>query len=420
MTCFHCGAQLNSNDIFCSKCKTPVLTEDDAALANFNRALQESGLTQFNSAARIAGSLPEPFNSYPEKTTRTPDPLPEPFNSYPTSVPRPKTKMRGETRGEAQSEIRDEIRGKSEPPAKADKFADKFADEFSFEFAEESVEEKTGYTGSRLKLILITIFVFLAVLVAAFYFLIIHPTGAPIPRPGSTGGISTGDTGTPQGDASAGSSSSTGGMGTGSSAVSSIKLTDDGREQSEFHVRINETIVLQARLGPEGADAEVTWASGDPEILDVVQTGSGGRDARITGRAAGVVDIIVSAGGIEANYPIFVDDFPLHVQLADAIEYTTTTIWITILWMTGPDADYETLLIRDPDSRQWVMEDFSSGIDVSPVFNFENKSFVIEIPATDMSFYLFNDMTGHSQNSDGTNSEDFIWWFSTIHIEPEG
>ena len=31
MYCIHCGGQMSKSDIFCSRCKTPVLTEDDIA-----------------------------------------------------------------------------------------------------------------------------------------------------------------------------------------------------------------------------------------------------------------------------------------------------------------------------------------------------------------------------------------------------
>jgi len=399
MTCFHCGATLEKSDIFCIKCQTPVLTEDDAALVHFNKTVQDADLIQYSNTARVTSSLPQPFNSNYTESSRFSSSLPQPFNSSHTENRQFTNNVR----------ITDEI--KSPRDIKPHRDIKPPGDIEPHNNTEESDEEQSGYQGSRLKLILITVGVCLALVGVGFYFLI-QPPATQGNRTDRVPAISSG--GSSQSGTASGSAS------VGSSAVTSITLLEDGRIQSVFHVKINETIVLQARLEPDGANAEVNWSSGDPEILDIVQTGSGGLEARITGKAAGVVDIIVSAGAVEESYQISIDDFPVHIQLADAIEYTNTAIWLSLLWTTGPDADYESLLKRDPDSRKWVMEDLNGVIDIEPVFSIENKSFVIGIPNTGKSFYLFSDMTGHYQNPDGSESDDFSWWFSTTQIEAEG
>ena len=199
--------------------------------------------------------------------------------------------------------------------------------------------------------------------------------------------------------------------------ITEIQLMFNGRVQTEFHTGVNSAISLQALLIPEGADGEVFWKSSDPDILEVSLNGDG---AVIVGVAAGVADIIVSAGDLEFYYIVFVDNLPFHEQLENAVADKDTPVWLTLSWTGTSAAGRETLFERAAGDNVWSLEDTSGRSGILPVFSSEDNVFIIELPDSSRLYYLFADGSGHLSNPDGSDKEDFIWSFMTTLIEPEG
>lgn len=382
MKCFHCGENLNKSDIFCIKCTTPVLTEDDAALVNYSKALPnvEHDAGQYSDTMQFISETP-PDSKQSQNT--------QPKNTQPKIT----------QQGRAQTE-KDKI--KSAPPKKGK---------------------------SRTFVIVTTIAVCIALIGIGLFFLVWFPQ---LQQDGRTPAIS--DNGTDDGtdaetdngtdlNADLNADLSQAGPGTDtelpSQEITAINIFSGGRVQTQFHAMVNETITLSARIVPEGVDADITWTSSDPEVLEVVQVDARGLEARITGLTVGVADIIVSAGGFEHYYVVFVDNFPMHLQLESAIESDGTPILLTILWSSGPYADENTYLERDGDSQAWTMSGAYRTGEINPIFDWDDNALTITIPTSSRMFFLFAD-SGNFKYPDGTDRDDFFWWFTTIQIEPEG
>lgn len=370
MRCFHCGESLSKSDIFCIRCKTPVLTEDDAALVNYNIALPnlENNTEQYSDTMHFIGETPT--DSEQSQTI--------------------------------QSQVIRQGRGQAE---------------------EKQIELAPPKKGkSQAFVIIVTIAVCIALVGIGLFFLVWFPQ---LQQDGRAPIVSDNGTDNGSGNGSdANADSNQAGPGTDSEfpaqTVTAINILSGGRVQTEFHAMVDETITLSARIVPEGVDANIVWISSDPDVLEVVQVDARGLEARVTGLAAGVADIVVSAGDFEYNYIVFVDDLPMHLQLESAIESADTSIWLTIFWSTGPHSDEDTTFERDGDSHVWTMGGASGTGEVTPIFGRDENAITITLPTSSRIYFLFADSTGNFKYPDGTDSDDFFWWFMTTQIEPEG
>jgi len=202
--------------------------------------------------------------------------------------------------------------------------------------------------------------------------------------------------------------------------VTSIEVLRGGRVQTEFHVSVGETVLLTSRLSPEGTTGNVTWSSSDPEILEVTQSDPSGVEAKVVGLKAGVEDIIVTVDDIEVRYIVFVDTMPITMQLENALSDPETPIWLTISWLDDSLFGQERVFERDSETGTWTLESATERGEVEPTFENDDGIIIISFPDTDLMYYLFDDATGYYKNLDGTEIEDFMWWFKTTLIEPEG
>ena len=205
-----------------------------------------------------------------------------------------------------------------------------------------------------------------------------------------------------------------------SQEVSSIPVSSGGRIQTEFHTMVNDSILLTAQIVPDGAGSDITWSSSDTDVLEVLPVDQRGQEAFITGVSAGVADVIVSAGGFEARYVVFVDDLPKHLQLEHAIENTDSTIWLVVTWVSGENTGREYVFERDEKNLEWSLEVISVINTVEPVFGRDENAFTILFKDSTRIYYLFPDGTGHYMNPDGSDDDEFTWIWGTLRIEPEG
>jgi len=202
--------------------------------------------------------------------------------------------------------------------------------------------------------------------------------------------------------------------------VSEIVLFNNGRLQVEFHVSVGETIILTSGLLPEGAVSDVIWSSSDIEVIEVTQTDSTGFEARIVGVGPGVADIIVSAGGVEETFVVFVDNLSVIIQFEDALNDEDLPIWLTIMWIDEDRLGEQLVFERDKDNQLWMMESAAERRAVSPTFINENGVMTIRFSDTDSVYFLFDDGMGFYGHHGAPDNENFLWWFKTEIIEPEG
>ena len=409
MQCKHCGGKLDKTDIFCIRCKTPVLTEDDDVtsmlhtnIARLTTNTPQSDDAELTDANTFSGDAPNSDDTTLADTTLSTDTAPYRKSDTSTdAVPNSDTVRFTNTSpsADATPQNTDAAQSANEPTKKSK------LPEFY---------DPPKKKNSRAAVIITTILVCVTLMGIGLYFLI-RPS---VPQQDTTSSVIQVDTDDDpeQGD----SDTDTDPIRTQPQAVTSIMLSSGGRAQTEFHTRVNETILLQAQLEPEGVYANITWESSDPDVLDVVPFDSSGQVANITGKAAGVADIIVTAGGIEMAFVVFVDDLPMHVQLENAVENGNESIWLTMRWIGGQRSGQEVLYERTVDSHQWTMEDASGISVVEPTFAMEDNAYTISFPTTTRVFYLFADGTGHFRNPDGSENEDLTWEFMTIRIHPEG
>ena len=357
MDCLNCGAELHKNDIFCINCETPVLTDDDLELMA-NMDFEQTGDALQDTITRSAS-----------------DSI---FDSL--SLDEDEDSEEQHEEGELQDEY----------------------------------VRKNG--GSR-KAIIITASIVCAVIIGFGIFLWLRPSSAP---PGESDPLppvndinnpderpnENGTENTPPPDVI--------------NTVSAIEVLRGGRVQEEFHVSVGETVMLSARLIPEGASGDITWSSSDPEVIEVSQSNISGTDATIIGIGAGVADIIVTVGNIEERYVVFVDNMPVTMQLENALNDSDTAIWLTISWLDDDRFGQEIVFERDLDTQTWTLESAAERGEVEPTFGNEDGVITIIFPTSTKIYYLFDDSMGFYRNPDGTDSEDFMWWFKTSLVEPEG
>ena len=383
MNCLQCGAKLEKTDIFCIKCETPVLTDDDIIL------MPNAETTKFVNEAQYI------------------DPKPHSNEILYTAELKSAT-----AKFDAQYNTVDNlIIEKARDPGLSDENGDtKFYDLQSGGFDKKRNNRKAVIITSAVAF----------VLAAGFgLFLFLSSSGTKPDDPDAASPVS----GSAEND-NAVTVPPAAGRDISDSApapdVTEIILLSNGRVQTEFHTKVGASVLLQAKLGPEGADADVLWSSSDPEVLDVRSSVSNGSEAFIVGVAAGVADIIVSAGGVEFYYIVFVDNMPFHVQLENAVADEGTSVWLTLFWSGSAAAGRETGFEREAGSSVWNMEDASGRVEVVPVFGSENDAFIFELTGIPGVYFLFGDGSGYIRYPDGTENEDFEWSFMTTLIEPEG
>ena len=359
MYCMHCNAELHRADIFCIRCNTPVLTDDDINLMPNAVTTRYINETQYSEHAHFSGDT-----QVTDTSGR--------FNSLSSS---------------------DSARHIAEPIVE---------DDFHDEHDNYGNQKKSNRKAS-----IATVAVVLVAVIGLGIFLLLHFLGNDEDTP-----INGEDIGYYELDIDY--------LQAIPDDVASIILTYSGRPQMEFHTRVNETITLRAQILPEGMDYDIQWESSDPEILEVLQIDNSGLEATITGIAAGVADIIVTAGGFTMDYVVFIDDYPLHLQLENAINNEQYGIWITIIWTSGEYNGYEFSFLRDQHYGTWVMHGASASEEVEPIFNMELNAFTVGFPDTTRLLYFFADSTGHLGEPGSDHTEDFIWWFFAADTELEG
>jgi len=390
MTCFKCGATLEKTDIFCLRCGTPILTEDDIETRPY-----------------VDYANIKKYSDNDSHTSKAP--------LYDTGSRNGLSTFTGDTPNFETMRISNESQPEDGQPSGNQYRDDGYHDEHE-SYEHESYEQPVKRI-SRGAVIAITIVVCLALIGVGFYFLIQPPRSQ---ENGTDRSISSAGDGEDAEGSSPTEDAAAAGAAAGSQAITSISILSDGRTQTEFHTMVGETVLLRSRIVPEGVVADVTWSSSDPDVLEVVSLDRSGLEAHVTGKAAGVADIVLSAGGFETHYIVFVDDLPMHVQLENAIENSGSAVWLSITWIGGQHAGSETLFERAGGGQKWTMEGVSGRSDVDPVFGKENNTLTIGFTTTTRVYYLFSDGTGYFRNPDGTNSEDFTWMFWTMVNEASG
>ncbi|MDR2572671.1 MAG: hypothetical protein LBD23_20585 [Oscillospiraceae bacterium] len=385
MTCFNCGAKLEKSDIFCIRCETPVLTEDDTALLHY--AKQQTDDDEYGDTANYSDSMPI-INVTPNFTSS----------------------LSGNISGQPSTSRYNESLSHSDS-------ARSLKPELPEPEQTEPVKQKFSFPA----IVSITIVVCFAIIGVVMYYLVFSPdTPNDVVDPDNpviNNNGNNGNNGSNGNDEDPQNTPDTTGA---HQQVSSITITSGGRVQTEFHTRVSETISLSARIEPEGTDADVIWTSSDPDVLEVVATDQGGTEAQITGIIAGVADIIVRAGDIEIDFVVFIDDFPIHAQLEDAILNTNTEIWVVITWTSGPFENQSTIFERSGNVSQWIVDDASERSQVQLSFAMENNVFRIELPTSSRIYYLFADSTGYYRYPDGTDTDYFTWEFMTSQLDAQG
>jgi len=392
MNCLQCGAPLEKSDIFCIKCETPVLTDDDIIL------MPNAETTKFVNEAQ-----------YKDPNPHVDDVV------YTAELKHATAKFAGEN--SLDSLLIEKAQATAPAPSPAPSGAVINGDTRQYDRPSGGRTKK----GGNRKAVTMTAVIVCFFVIGFGLFLILSSRGRNNEVPETAPPVNNISV---QEDTERALPPAMPDMPAEQLAappdVTSIVLMVNGRAQTEFHAMVNESISLMALLEPEGSVAEVFWLSSDPDVLDVKPGGYGGFEAVIVGIAAGVADIIVTAGDVELNYVVFVDNMPSHVQLENAVANAGTPVWLTLTWLDAAATGSETLFERSDGSNVWHMENAFGRNEVHPAFGNENNAFIIELPDSTRIYYLFADGTGHLSNPDGSDKEDFLWFFMTTLIEPEG
>jgi len=393
MDCFNCGEKLNKSDIFCIKCGTPVLTEDD---------IMTIPVSNYASTAQRTGPLPTVEVAPETDTMRYENGSAAKIKK--SKIKPPKIKKPGTKKPGRKKQISEHV--DNEPLADALPIDEHAQGELSVE-----KHQKSNY--SRAIVITSTIIVCFALIGVGLYFLI---RTAPEPETGAEFMVSApvAENAAEQPDSARDT------IRLPEFTVTGITIITDGHIQTTFHTTIDGTVDLQAQIEPAELEEDIIWYSSDPDVLEVVQIDGRGTQAQITGRTWGVADIIVSAGGFEAVFPVSVDDYPMHLQLESAIENGSLPIWITMTWTDGENAGKETFLERDEDTQVWRIAGATGLGEVKPVFSKDSVAFMISLPDESKVFYLFAVGTGQYKEPGSLDVENFDWEFSTYQPEPEG
>ena len=422
--CLNCGAKLHKDDILCLECETPVLTEDDITLMPNAAATRVMNELEY-SGSPYSDSIP-PGDDAPLIDSAPPEETAPSVSSAPNTSAAPTTDTMLYL---DDAEKIDQVVIAKKPRMRV-RVPQRFTGSRRAATQKHDIpkDRKDRLPKNNRRNGLIAIFAVLFIIatgVGLFYLFQHRPSqqdeaGVTIPAAESAEDIedtnNTGDTtnavqfdppATPQ-------------EAPEDIEVTSIVIYRDGRAQTEFHTMLGEVITLRAQIIPEDSGATVTWESSDPDVLEIISFGPNGLEASVAGKITGVVDIIVRAGGFEMSYIVFVDDFPMHIQLENAVKNKNEPLWLTITWTSGQHNGQETVFEWDVEEQEWIMEGSYSRSDPEPVFDNTHNAFTMGFSDTPRVFYFFADGTGHYRNPDGTDDEDFIWLFQTTLIEPEG
>jgi len=415
--CLNCDAKLHKDDIFCLECESPVLTEDDITLmpnAATTRVLNEldynesslDGSAPVVDDAIISAAPTGDTMSYSEDALQV------------SSVANTKKE-----RKRSQNRL---PRQKSGAPPKREvthaQEATPNQDTTKKHDIRQARKAQPANKSSRNTLVAIALIILVAVL-AVSIFVFMRPTPSLQDETGLSTPVSDIGEDAIQSDFAQDGAEPAPPVSQETledTYVTSIILFRDGRAQTEFHTKLDEVVTLHAQLLPEGSTAAITWTSSDPDVLEIISFGPNGSEASVVGKVPGVVDITVSAGNFEMSYIVFVDDYPMHIQLQNAINNKDEPLWLILTWTSGQHNGDETVFEWDDDIGEWIMEGAYSMSQPEPIFGETNNALTIGFEDTQRVYYFFADGTGHYRNPDGTNDEDFVWIFKRALIEPEG
>ena len=259
MDCFNCGEKLNKSDIFCIKCGTPVLTEDD---------IMTIPVSNYASTAQRTGPLPTIETTPETDTMRYENAAAAKLKQ--SKRKRPGFKKPGRKKPEA-GHMTNEHAADAEPKP-----------EHAPGELPEGEHKKKNYT--RAIVIISTIIVCFALIGVGLYYLVRPPqaqeaeTEPSISAPESENVTEQTD---PEREV----------IPLPEFTVTGITIITDGHIQTAFHTTIDGTVDLQAQIEPAGLEEDIIWYSSDPEVLEVVQINGRGTQAQIT-EGPGVLRIL--------------------------------------------------------------------------------------------------------------------------------
>ena len=438
--CLNCGAKLHKDDILCLECETPVLTEDDITLmpnAAATRVLNELEYNESpysNPAPSVSVEATEDDDAPGTDTVLYIDGSNELIITERRKKPRIRVPQRLTRSRRTSSQKSDEPGKQAESPKNAEPQMQSEPQKQTGSKKQVAEQKKTKPKGkkkqpkkssNRTGLITIIAIILIAAAGIGIFYLLQPPSSvqeAPeVPLPIAQAPDTTAeDENTEDPVPLAPLSTPAPQEAQGDSEVTSIVIYRDGRAQTELHTMLDEIITLRAQILPEGSATTVTWESSDPDVLEIISYGPNGMEASVVGKIPGVADIIVSSGGFEMSYIVFVDDFPFHKQLESAVKNKNEPLWLMITWTSGMHNGEETVFEWDVDNQLWIMEGAYSRSEPEPVFGETSTAFTIGFSDAPRVYYFYADGTGHYRNPDGSDNEDFIWFFLLSIIEPEG
>ena len=424
MDCLRCGAELGKSDIYCIECGAPVLTEDDVATMLSTDNSKYIDIVTNSDGESASDTMPfVEQDLLPVSDEHDIDVIAS--NALGSDLPisgksGPDPDAQGSDITESMTQIYEKPKGKTKAIKRLRNIAQKgFHWRSSTQYGDELPEVLPEKRINRTAVIAITIVVCFA-LVGVGLYIFVRPQGVPPDEDSLEQESVIADLEDDVGHVVPVAAMPTPDL---PLMVVEVLIFNGDHVQTAFHAKVDGTVLLHAKIIPDGADAVITWVSGDTEILDVVPLDSSGVEANIIGKTAGIVDITISAGDFVVVYPVTVDDYPMHLQLEEAIEYTTMPIWIDIVWSGGRLYGQETFFERDPNMHIWFMENSSERFEVKPVFDNDGVAFSFNFNDSQEIYYFFADGTGYCKLPDSTSVSDFMWFtweFSTSKAEPEG
>jgi len=263
MKCSHCGAKLHKSDIFCIKCETPVLTEDDITLmpnAETTKFINEAQYTEIPLKDDSPGLVGTPGGG---DTLSAGDTLNvgDTLNAGDTlnvgDAPGVGDTLSADISPGIDAALNSDAIMHSGGGNQADgDLTAKSSNTSSVDEAtkvmepEQALDELTPGKLSKInnnrKAIIVTAIIVCAVIVGLGLFLLLR---SPRAQQDDARLQAAGDLSADGADQSADADTP---AVIQPLEVSSIILLNDGREQNEFHTRVNESITLRVRLLPDG------------------------------------------------------------------------------------------------------------------------------------------------------------------------
>jgi len=428
MDCLQCGAKLGKSDIYCIECSAPVLTEDDVTTRLNTDNTKYIDIVTNTEPEPISDTMPyieqefspdfEDSGSVEAGFEGSEFDMPE-LEIPELMIPELEISELEASVSEApesMTQIYEKSNGKSKALKRLKSMTLRGFHRIAHTHKDEELPEPVPTKSNRTAVIAITIVVCIALIGTGMYILLRTPEtddeqDAAEPAPVIAVTNDSVDQSVP---AAAEPPPAI------PIVVSDIIIYNGDHVQTAFHTMIDGTVLLRAQIVPEDVDIAIMWISSDIEVLEVVPLDSRGTEAHLIGKSAGIVDIIVLAGDFEVVFPVTVDDYPLHLQLEEAILNSAMPIWIEILWSN----DRENLLQRDPETGLWYWEDGLERGEVYPRFGNDGVAFSFTFTEDSAEVnYLFADGSGYRKRQDRADIADdsrFTWEFSTSRIEPEG